>query len=566
MVKHIDTASLLKEIYNSTYDYGIFTTDLDAVITTWNAGAERIIGFSAEEAIGQEANIIFTPEDKARNEVVQEMQIARAKGRAEDYRWHLRKDGSRFWADGVLTIIRDGHGQHAGYLKIFRDITDRKIAEAEIHRAANCDILTGLANRYSFEVTATEFIALATRGDQQMALHLIDLDHFKQVNDTLGHHTGDLLLQQAAQRMRQALRESDFIARLGGDEFVVLQPNMDSPQAAAELAGKLIRELAHPFTLDGREVLTSGSIGIALCPQDANDMDQLLKKADLAMYRAKADGPGKFHYFTEKMDALAHQKSRDLAALRDAFEKHEFWLEYQPKIAFADGQVMGMEALLRCSNQTLRDHAIDNVIDLAIESGLMKKISYWVLHEACSQLRRWKDSGLPVFRMAVNVCVLDLTDPDFPGIIDAVLAETGLRPHDLELEMTERGALEVENRGVMILNALRSRGIDVTLDDFGTGYSALSYLRNLPVTIVKLDKSFLIDIPHDTQGSAIVKAVIDLSRGLGLQVIAEGVETEAQATLLKDYNCTGLQGFLITKPLPAAAMTAWLAAGNGTAH
>ena len=301
MDNSIDSASLLKEIYNSTYDYGIFTFDLDGRITTWNIGAERIMGFSGEEMIGRDNIIMFTPEDRARNEPQAEMEIARTTGRAEDYRWHLRKDGSRFWADGVLTMIRDEQGRQTGYLKILRDGTDRKIAEAEMYRAANSDRLTGLANRCSFEAHATELIAIASRGGRQMALQLIDLDRFKQVNDSFGHHAGDLLLQQAAQRMREVLRHSDFVARLGGDEFVVLQPNLPSMQAGAELAGKIIKALSRPFDIAGHAIQIGGSIGIAVFPHDAHDLDDLLKKADLALYRAKEEGKGKYHYFTESL-------------------------------------------------------------------------------------------------------------------------------------------------------------------------------------------------------------------------------------------------------------------------
>lgn len=563
MGNSIDPTTLLKEIYNTTFDYGIFTFDLDAKITTWNVGAERIMGFSAEEMLGHDSMIIFTPEDQARGESAQEIHIAQVKGRAEDYRWHVRKDGSRFWADGVLTPIHDASGQHTGYLKILRDITDRKIAEAELHRVANCDKLTGLFNRYSFETHSTEMIALASRSGQPMALHLIDLDGFKQVNDNRGHHVGDILLKQAGERLQQVLRDSDYLARLGGDEFVVIQPTLTSVQASADLALKLNKELSRPFNIDGHQVQVSGSIGIAVCPDDASDLDQLLKKADLALYRAKKEGQGKFHFFTEKLDAATHKKSHDLAQLRQVIDRKEFWIAYQPKVAFSTGRTTGVEALLRCSSPTFSGYPMDLIVDLALEIGLMKNLSFWVLREACAQMRKWKDSGLPDLQMCVNLCSQDLTDPETPVYIDALIAEMALKPGDLEIELTERQALDVEKNGLSVLNALRSRGISIALDDFGTGYSALSYLRNLPVTAVKLDKSFLAGIPHDPQGSAVIKAIMDLSLALGLEVIAEGVETTEQAAFLKEYNCTALQGFLISKPLSATDMTAWLAAEGG---
>jgi diguanylate cyclase (GGDEF)-like protein/PAS domain S-box-containing protein len=562
----IDPASLLAEIYNSTFDYCIFTMDLDGRICTWNVGAERITGYSAEETIGQDNAIIFLPEDVARDEPRQEMRIAQTTGRAKDYRWHRRKDGSQFWADGVLTLIRDASERPTGYLKIFRDITDKKLAEAELHRIANSDLLTGLHNRYSFETHAAELIAIATRSAQPIAMHLIDLDFFKQVNDKLGHHAGDLLLQQVARRMREVLRESDFIARLGGDEFIVLQPNLPSMRAAADLAAKLNDVLSRPFEIVNHEVRISASIGIAICPQDATDIDQLQKKADLALYRAKEDGRRKFHFSTETLDSVTHKRSSELAALRDALERNEFWIAYQPKVASHKGRTIGMEALLRCSSPAFSGYPTEDIINLALEAGLMKRLGFWILREACAQMRQWNEKGLSNLIMCVNLSAQELSDQETPGYIDALIAEMGLPPKALEIEVTERQALDVEKYGVPILNTLRSRGIKIALDDFGTGYSALSYLRDLPVTGVKLDKSFLVGIPHDIQGCAVIKAVMDLAHALGLEIIAEGVETEEQAAFLKEFNCTALQGFLISQPLSAIEMTTWLEHEVRTVH
>lgn len=555
----IDPAILLNSIYTTTLDHAILTFDLEGKVTSWNVGAERITGFSAREMIGNNNVLIFTPEDVAKDEPLQEMAIARAKGRAEDYRWHMRKDGSRFWADGVLTPLMDASGKQLGYLKIFRDITDRKTAEAEIHRAATTDRLTGLANRHAFELHAKELIAIALRGSQPMALHLIDLDRFKQINDSLGHFAGDLL-QQAAQRMQDVLRESDFLARLGGDEFVVLQPGMATLPAGGDLALRLIEALSRPFRIGQHEVQIGGSVGIAVCPQDADDLDQLMKKADLALYRAKEEGKGRYHYFTNEIDALAHHKSLELAAIRLAVEKKQFWLAYQPRISSTTGQPLALEALLRCANPSLKGYPVERIIDLALEAGLMRSLSLWILRESCFQLRKWKDLDITELKMCVNLSSEDLIDRDMPSEIDAVLAEAGLQGADLEIEITERQALDVEKHGIGILHALRSRGISVDIDDFGTGYSALSYLRNLPVTAVKLDKSFLEGIPDQEQGCSVIKAIMDLSRALELEVVAEGVETDAQANFLKENHCHTLQGYLLSKPLAADEMTDWLIA------
>lgn len=558
MYKSIDTAALLKEIYDSTYDYGILTFDLDGTITTLNVGAERIMGFKAEEMIGHGASMLFTPEDQARKELLQEMEIAQTKGRADDYRWHLRKDGSRFWADGVLTVIHGPDGEQTGYLKIFRDATERKMAEVQLHRLANSDMLTGIGNRYAFEARVTEMIARSERTRQPLALHLIDLDGFKQVNDSLGHHVGDGLLRQVAQRLQHTLRENDFVARLGGDEFVVLQPDMPTLQAGVDLSGRIAQQLGQQFEVEGHPVRVSGSIGIALCPQDAADADLLLKKADLALYRAKKEDKGGFCYFTERLDAVAHQKNLDIAALKHAVTEKKFWLAYQPKIAFSSGKTVAVEALLRSTHGAIAQYPMEEVVDLAVEQGLMKNLSYWVLREACTQLRLWKQQGLPPIKMCVNLCSQDMADTDTTGYIGALLAELGLSPADLEIEITEREVLEIEKNGLSILRALRDSGIGIALDDFGTGYSALSYLRDLPVTAVKLDKSFLVGIPEHEQGAAVVGAVMSLSHALGLEIIAEGVETEAQFDFLLARHCDAMQGFLISKPLSAHDMTAWL--------
>lgn len=566
MDNQIPYSALVNAIYHSTFDYGIVSLDLTGKILSWNTGAERILGYSSKEVIGQYYGVMFTREDLANNEPQLEIQIASEKGRVEDYRWHVRKDGSRFWADGAMTQIQDENKQPIGYLKLFRDITGQMQAEKEMHRIAYSDMLTGLANRHFLSIQSVEKIAMAMRTGKPMALQLIDLDGFKRVNDTLGHHAGDMLLQQCAARMQRVVRDNDFLARLGGDEFVVLQSNMVSLQSAAELAKKLIRVLSQPFKIDHTEVKISASIGLALCPSDADNLDHLLKRADLALYRAKNEGKGKFHYYTQTLDALAHQKVIEQEDLRYAIKRKEFWLEYQPKISLADSRQIGVEALLRCGHPALRSNPMEYIVELALEIGMMKDLSFWVLEEACRQLKRWKEQGMDNVKVAVNLCSQDLTSRDTLGYIDHVVEKNGISHCDLEIELTERQALEVEKHGLNNLSALRMRGIDVALDDFGVGFSALSYLRNFPVTSVKLDKSFLVDVPGNAQGCAIIKSIVDLSNALGLQVIAEGVETPEQIEFLKHNNCSALQGYLISRPLSAPAMTQWLLREHATLH
>jgi diguanylate cyclase (GGDEF)-like protein len=371
------------------------------------------------------------------------MQAAAATERAADYRWHVRKDGSRFWADGILTPLRDGDGEHVGYLKIMRDITDKKRAEEEMQRLATVDPLTGLANRAAFDKRLAEMLAVSVRSGQLLILQLLDLDHFKQVNDTLGHRAGDLLLQKVAHRMRSVMRDGDLLARIGGDEFAIVQLNMPTPQAGGYLANKLLEVLAEPFDIDDRQVLNGGSMGLAVCPTDADQPGELLQKADLALYRAKKEGRNCFHYFTEDLDAVAHRRNLDLIELRRAVERNEFMLDYHPKIRLDSGRPMAVEALLRCSNRRLSLYPIEHLITLAAEVGLMLRIGAWVVRHACRQLREWRAMGLSDLVICVNLCSQELATPQTVAMIRQVLEETGLRPEDLEIEVTERQAIEV---------------------------------------------------------------------------------------------------------------------------
>jgi predicted signal transduction protein with EAL and GGDEF domain len=358
--------------------------------------------------------------------------------------------------------------------------------------------------------------------------------------------------------MRSVTRDTDFIARIGGDEFVVLQPNAHSPEMGGRLANKLLEVLSRPFQIDGTEILSGASIGVAVCPQDARESEQLLKKADLALYRAKAGGRGGFCFFTEHLDREAHKKARDLAELRRAMDEGAFWLAYQPKIDGSNGQPIALEALLRCSNPILSAYPVEQVISLAREAGVMPKIGAWVLSEACHQTRRWQEAGLPQIRVCVNLCTRELMDPEIVRQIDTVLARSGLPHKNLEIEVTERQIFDSKEQGVATLKELRSRGTLVAIDDFGTGYSSLSYLRWMPVDSLKLDKTFMPSIPSDPQSCAIAKVVIGLAHSLNLEVIAEGVESIEQVDFLQHEKCEQMQGYFFSRPLDAAAMTVWL--------
>jgi diguanylate cyclase (GGDEF)-like protein len=457
-----------------------------------------------------------------------------------------------------LTPLRNAAGKHVGYLKILRDITDKKRAEDEMQRLATMDPLTNLANRAAFRKRLAEMMAVSLRSGQLLILQLLDLDHFKQVNDTLGHHVGDLLLQKVAKRMREVMPDGDLIARICGDEFAIIQLNMPAPQAGGYLAAKLLDALSRPFQIESHQVLSGGSMGLAVCPTDSSSPDELLQKADRALYRAKKKGRNSFHYFTEQLDTMAHERNLNLAELRRAVERNDFWLEYQPIIRLNDGKPTAVEALLRCSNRRLAAYPIEEVIILASEAGLMQRIGTWVVREACLQLSEWKKLGLADLTVCVNVCSRELATPQTATMVRDILAEFGLRPADLGIEVTERQAIDVEKYGIETLNALHVHGVPIVLDDFGTGYCGLSCLNDLPVTSLKLDKTFLDGVPHDRQKCAVAKAVINLATTLNLDVIAEGVESDEQLEFCRREQCTAVQGFIFSKPLDQDDMTDWL--------
>jgi diguanylate cyclase (GGDEF)-like protein/PAS domain S-box-containing protein len=559
----MEDSRLLKAILASSTDYGIIVADTNGIITSWNAGAEQITGFSRDETAGKSLDFLFPEEDRAHHAPQKEREVAQYAGRYADQRWLLRKDGSRFWADNVITPIRDADGAVPGFLKILRDHTEKMRADEEILTSARYDALTGLANRSSFKARLSEMVASSQRSGQLLILQMIDLDHFKEVNDTLGHHTGDVLLQQAAQRMRSVTRDTDFIARIGGDEFVVLQPNAHSADVGGSLANKLLDLLSKPYHIDAHEVRSGASIGVAVFPQDAGEPDQLLKKADLALYRVKKSGRGGFACFTEHLDEEAHRRNRDLSEVRRAVEDHSFWLAYQPKVDGLNGAPIALEALLRCANPVLSAYPIEHVISLAREAGLMPKIGAWVLSEACTQARTWQNAGLPHIRVCVNVCTRELMDPEIGRHIGMTLDRAGLQPNHLEIEVTERQLFDCKEKGIANLKALRARGTLIAIDDFGTGYSSLSYLRWLPVDSLKLDRTFLPSIPQDPKTSAIAKVVINLAHSLNLEVIAEGVESAEQVDFFRHEHCEQLQGYFFSKPLDAVAMTSWLMKQSG---
>jgi diguanylate cyclase (GGDEF)-like protein/PAS domain S-box-containing protein len=436
-------------------------------------------------------------------------------------------------------------------------IQEQQEAEAHIQRLAHFDALTGLPNRVLLKDRSDQAIEIARRHGQQLAVLFLDLDHFKKVNDSLGHRVGDELLRQLSARLRSAVREQDTVARLGGDEFVLVLPGTDM-QGATHVATKVMELAAQPFQVDQTELAVTPSIGIALYPDDGHDFDTLCKCADTAMYRAKRDGRNALRFFTGEMQAQSVRALTLENALRRALERNQLQLHYQPQIDLRSGRVMGAEALLRWQHPELGAVSPAEFVPVAESCGLILPIGEWVMRTAAYQLRQWLDAGLGDLAMAVNLSSVQFRHADLPALVSRVLSDAGLPPQLLELELTESVAMGDPLGAISLMNDLHTRGIRLSIDDFGTGYSSLSYLKKFRVYKLKIDQSFVRDLTEDPEDRAIVSAIISMADSLGLSTIAEGVETPGQLEFLRERGCTEVQGYLFSRPLPAADFEAFV--------
>ena len=438
-----------------------------------------------------------------------------------------------------------------------QDVTTARAAEADIAWLAHYDVLTGLPNRTQWNEQANMELRTAARHGEILAVLFLDLDHFKAVNDSLGHPVGDQLLSAVAQRLASCLRDNDFLARLGGDEFVVLLPNLGHREDAALVARKLIAALRDPLSIGEHELTVSVSIGIALYPDDGEDVSTLLKHADVAMYSAKDQGRDAYHYFLPEMDVHALERLLLENALRRAIERDELSLRYQPQVSAGDGRVVGCEALVRWQHPELGLLLPGQFIAVAEESGLILSLGEWVLEAACRQQILWAEQGRDLL-MAINISALQFRQAGFADAVRRILDETGCDPTRLELELTESALMQPTRDVLARMNQLRDWGIRLALDDFGTGYSSLSYLKRLPIHRLKLDRSFVQDLPDDLEDAAIASATLSLARDLGMDVVAEGVEREAQKAFLAERGCAVMQGYFFSRPLTAADFALWM--------
>lgn len=532
---------------------GIITMDERGMIETFNPAAERIFGYRESEVIGQPSHILLPESRREKDQGIFKFTITTDEKKVK---WGARevvaehKDGTIFPLELTSSEVRDAENSKRTFIAVVRDITQRKEAEQEIQSLAYYDTLTGLPNRILLQDRLRQLIAESHRDQHKFALLFIDLDRFKYVNDAMGHAVGDQLLLAVAMRLRECVREGDTVSRMGGDEFIVLLHEIDR-QDTTRVANKILQAIAKPYDIDKLQIGTHASIGISIYPDMATDVSSLFKQADIAMYRAKADGRGQFQFFTPEMNFHADRLFSMERDLRVAIERNQFVLHYQPQFHLASGRICGVEVLLRWQHSEQGLIFPVDFISAAEETGQIVPIGSWMLRAACVQLAKWRKQGLPIFPVAVNFSMRQLRQHDLAQSIIDILQETGLAPGDLELEITEGSMIGDTVLVMAFLYRMSELGVRLSIDDFGTGYSSLNYLKKMPINRLKIDQSFVRDIVSDENDAIIVDSIISLGHKFGLEVIAEGVETVEQLNFLRQYKCDEVQGFYLSLPLSA---------------
>ena len=554
--KEAENQHLLATQFFMGSNEGFVITDAEQRVIQVNPAFTTITGYTAEEMLGQKPSMLSSGAHNAEFYASMWDEIEN-RGHWQGEIWNQRRNGDTYPEWLSISRVQNSLGETTNYIAIFSDISRRREQEARIRHLAYYDPLTGLANRTLLRDRVGHDLSMARRHKSPLSLLFIDLDHFKHINDSLGHQTGDELLKQVARRISSMVREQDTVSRLGGDEFVAVLPDTGAA-GASYLANQLLDHLSSPYAVDRQELTVTPSIGIALFPNDGEDFDSLYRCADTAMYRAKQEGRSRYAFFTQEMQALSIRRLQLENALRRAIERQELSLHYQPQASLRDGRVIGAEALLRWQHSQWGAVSPAEFIPIAEGSGQILLIGEWVMRQACLQAQHWRQHGLPEIVVAVNLSALQFRQTNLTGIVGNILRETGLPPHCLELELTESAATHDPEAAIATMAALRNLGVRLSVDDFGTGYSSLNHLKRFRVDKLKIDQSFVRGVPHSTEDASIVETVIQMARSLGLETIAEGVETPAQRDFLRQRGCDEMQGYLLARPLPAKDFEAWL--------
>ncbi|MBL8533851.1 MAG: EAL domain-containing protein [Betaproteobacteria bacterium] len=547
---------------------GSWRWDLRTAQTRWSDETYRILGYTPGLVQPSVTALIDRIHPEEREEVRAALASLQDSGAVRELIHRVVLPGGSVRYVRIHTdVVRGSDGAPLQAFGAIQDITENKAAEERIHQLAYFDRLTQLPNRHRFVENVEAALTHARNSDRLVAVLSMDLDQFKRINDTLGHAVGDRLLTSVADRLRETVRtrdtvlrrntvEDSHLARLGGDEFCVLLTDMSHFEDAAKVAQRIIESLQRPMDVDGRELFTTTSVGISLFPMDGGDADTLVKNADAAMYFAKSQGRNNYQFYGKEMNSRALERLAMESRLRRAVERREFQLHYQPKLDLRSGRIVGVEALIRWQHPELGMVPPAEFIPIAEDSGLIVSIGEWVMREAAEQVRRWQANGLDSFHVAVNIASPHFQQPDFTDHVAAILQETGLAPKYLELEVTESMLMDDRTLNLDTLTRLKKMGLRLSIDDFGTGYSSLAYLKRFPVDTLKVDRSFVKDTPAADDDAAIASAIIAMAHSLRLEVVAEGVETSSQLEFLKAHGCEYVQGYLISRPVPAAEIPA----------